>query len=165
MQLFSSPSCMKCKSFQNCSPSALGMIKSFTPCHRASFGVGPQPPGRIWGERGMREMSHRQCDCWPVSSDAFTCQGPSRPPASFSGGFYAPSICQQHGWSPGWPSFWDFVSVTQWNLLGTASLLSLPSLMLWDLLLPTFHIGFNESRNRYSCLITSISLCSEDVSG
>lgn len=48
---FSSPSCMKWKSFQNHSPSALEIIKSFSPCHRASFGVGQQPPGWIWGGR------------------------------------------------------------------------------------------------------------------
>lgn len=39
----------------------------------------------------------------------------------------------------------------------------MPTLLLWDLLLPIFHIGFSESRNRYCCLSTSISLCSEDV--
>lgn len=57
MPLFSSPSGMKCKSFQSCSPSALEIINSFTPCHRASFGVGLQPPGRIWGGRDERSVT------------------------------------------------------------------------------------------------------------
>lgn len=93
MRFFSSPSCMKCKFFQNWSPSALEMIKSFSPCHRAGFGVSPQAPGRIWGGRERWERSVTQA-VWLLASQQRCLQLPEAIKTSTI--IFWRSLCFQH---------------------------------------------------------------------
>lgn len=87
---------MKCSSSQNCSPSALEMIKAFTPCSRSKCCGGSTA---IWWDiRRDRETCHTGSMTTGQSAEMPSVpRGSSRSPASFSGSLCASSssICQQ----------------------------------------------------------------------
>lgn len=162
MPLFSPLSCMKCKSFQNCSPSALEITKSFTPCHRASFGVGPQPPGRIG--RGWWVRSVTQAVCLLASQQRCLQLPEAIKTSSIIFCVCASSICQQQADLQDGPAY-ETLSLSLNEICWEQPLWYLAHTATVGSVLPIFHIVFNESRSRNSSLITSISLGSVDVSG